>query len=414
MSFPTDPSFPFAISPEVNVAGTSTVQQPAETGQAAGPNPTGGPSIQTPVPTQADLLIAQLAEATVTNTQLQQENIAIMKKMQEMIESLTLPKHKKITVSAPKSFDGKPKNYPAFVSSLVTQFRADPHTYSTPHSKIWYALSHMKDGIAELWARRMIEGIESGAYKITTWDDFEGLMRLQFDSVNRKLDAQRAIASFKQGSKTAEEFFTQFEDYKADAGFGEETIIFFLKDNLNPGILSKIVFMPNQPKTYDEFKKAAYFFDRQYRENKERTKSSTTNSSNNTSKPKTNTSNNNATPSVTVIPQPSSPLDSSAPMDVDRLRAMANKYPDTLCYNCNRKGHYASSCPEPRKPRHSSSTTTSSTTSSVSSGSTPPATSSSNRAKPERSIRQMFDDLNDEEKSDFIRGISQDFLSSSE
>lgn len=331
--------------------------------------------------------------------------------MQEMIETFALPKQKKITVSAPKSFDGKPKNYPAFVSSLVTQFRADPLTYSTPQSKIWYALSHMKDGIAELWARRMIESIESNAYKISTWDDFESLMRLQFDSVNRKLDAQRAIASFKQGSKTAEEFFTQFEDYKADAGFGEEAIIFFLKDNLNPGILSKMVFMPNQPTTYDEFKKAAYFFDRQYRENKERNKSSSSNSSNNSSKPKTSPSNNNSA-SSSIIPAPTSSLDSGTPMDVDRLRAMANKYPDTLCYNCNRKGHYASSCPEPRRPRHSTSPTTSTSSSAAASNSNP--TSSTNRTKPEKSIRQMYDDLNEAERSDFIRAIAQDFLPSNE
>lgn len=129
----------------------------------------------------------------------------------------------------------------------------------------------------QLWARRLVNTIEDGSYHITTWDQFEMMMKTQFDSVNRKEDPQHNIMTFKQGNKTIEDF-SQFEDYKADADFGEETIVFILKQNLNLGITSKVVFLPKQPQTYQEWKDAAWFFDRQYRDHLVHTKaaSSTT------------------------------------------------------------------------------------------------------------------------------------------
>lgn len=127
----------FDLGTEANASGTGNIQQPGQTDKNPGVNSEGGPSIQTN-PTPADLIIAQLTNATMINSQLQQENTLMLKKMQEILENISNPKLKKITVSAPKSFDSKPKNYPAFISSLITQFCTDPHTYSTPYSKVWY------------------------------------------------------------------------------------------------------------------------------------------------------------------------------------------------------------------------------------------------------------------------------------
>ena len=57
------------------------------------------------------------------------------------------------------------------------------------------------------------------------------------------------------------EFFVEFEEYKATAGYNEEGYISLLKRNLSPHVLECIYVLENVPITYDAWKMYAQCFD---------------------------------------------------------------------------------------------------------------------------------------------------------
>ena len=88
-------------------------------------------------------------------------------------------------------------------------------------TKISFALSYMKGAVAGKWADRQhdaIQNSEPGA--ITAWDGHGGFVetfKAIFGDPDRQATARHRLALIRQGSKTAEQFVSDFEILEGEA-----------------------------------------------------------------------------------------------------------------------------------------------------------------------------------------------------
>ncbi|KAJ3494701.1 hypothetical protein NLJ89_g10749 [Agrocybe chaxingu] len=373
-------------------------------------------SVQQPALTPLEQAIVYLTDSHRDSLGLIQNQAEILAQVQQVLgrqttPSSSAPRAKKISVAAPPSFDGNPKNYDAFITGVRIVFNADPDSYVNEASRVWYALSYMNKGIAAIWARRLIERVNKGDYQITTFTAFEKELKTTFGGAYKKADAQCALVNLRQDTQSAEDFFVEFEEHFAESGFNDETAIYYLHDNLNQAVVSKIYSQADVPTTYDEWKKLAIRLDRQYCERLMRAKGRAT------------------LPAAPSRPQASSytwmppvPTSSSgvepglgAPMDIGRqytrgtttqpsltiAAAPTTSAPpinmsNVLCYNCRRFGHMGRDCPLPN-PRRDQRTAPIRPTSAPIPG----------PSRPKTNVRQIFTDLTTDEKFELVRMISE-------
>jgi hypothetical protein len=217
-------------------------------------------------------------------------------------------------------------------------------------SKMLFILSYMKGGAAGTWATHKIQTILTPSETPMTMDDFEVEVDLVFADPNREATARQKLSNLRQGANSVDELIQQFEVHGPTSRLGDVGLVHHFEQALNSRLRESIYRLRPMPRTWVEWKREASILDNQWRRF-------------NASRPQVATSKNSAatpTRSVAPPPTPSSarPLTSSAPagkpaadpqpMDLDRTKS---KGTPRTCYNCNRPGHIARNCPEPRAQR---------------------------------------------------------------
>ncbi|KAJ2924614.1 hypothetical protein H1R20_g12485, partial [Candolleomyces eurysporus] len=172
-------------------------------------------------------------------------------------------------VSEANLWDGAPTTINRFFNELALVFAADKDRYSSVDAKIRYAFSKFTGDHAGQFKDNIIGRVLKGEKTWETWDDFEKEIRTSFPSTNLMDQAQRELESLKQGSKSAEEFFTKFDTHRHHSEYNDAALIAILKRNLNPTLLANIYQtyrIETELKTYEQWKTAAVERDRNSRD----------------------------------------------------------------------------------------------------------------------------------------------------
>ncbi|KAF8156340.1 hypothetical protein BJ912DRAFT_937116 [Pholiota molesta] len=125
------------------------------------------------------------------------------------------PSALKIRMANPDQFDGSPRMMESFINSCVNIFMAQPSLYNNVESRVRFALSFMK-GDTLRWRDARFKDIKEGTYTFTTWEAFEEQLRDSFGNPHN--------------------FFIEFEDLKAEAGFNDAAMVFELKRALRKDV----------------------------------------------------------------------------------------------------------------------------------------------------------------------------------
>jgi hypothetical protein len=213
--------------------------------------------------------------------------------------------------------------------------------------EIDFVLSYMKTGLAGQWADNYVDMVrirqQDEITYISTAEDFWIEMDKSFKDTQEVKEAQKKLATIKQGTLTAEEFFQKFESLYMLAGYHngyDSVLINMLEQNMNYHLVHAIVVTQDGPPVkYKEWRDKAIRID-----NLERSFRQSTRQSNYPQPPRPNYQpRNNDNRSSVPTSKPTTFSGRGQPMELGKVRS------NDGCYRCGENGHIARDCTLPRE-----------------------------------------------------------------
>jgi hypothetical protein len=217
-----------------------------------------------------------------------------------------------------------------------------------------FALSYMTEGSAAAWADlytdRALDTEDWG-----TWANFKRELTEQFGDSAKEKAAQHALENLKQGSKTADEFFTEFDTLVSKAKYSEAThsdyLMVLVERNMGIALMDKVANIVPAPTTYTGLRAKVQEVDRAWRRRVDMKRSFGFPSGPAPRQASTYSASKPATTTPSPAPRSSAPGPSGVypgrgqPMDIDaRNEDMKNR----ACFRCHKPGHVSRFCPEKR------------------------------------------------------------------
>lgn len=165
-------------------------------------------------------------------------------------------------VSRPREFDGG-DDYEHFRRECQLFMAENPSSFATGDRKISFILSYLKSGRAAAWAQNYIDSHTTNNVITlpTDFDDFLASLDASFKDPTKAAKAMERFYKSKQGNRSAEDFFVEFDQILIAAGLTKSDhdgiIIEQLKKAVHEDVFRGVARSNPVPTTYTAWKKTA-------------------------------------------------------------------------------------------------------------------------------------------------------------
>ena len=149
-------------------------------------------------------------------------------------------------------FSGEQKKLDNFLLEVEMYQMMNDKVYNTDQKKIIFALSFMKDGVAEMWKQSWWKQHTAENTMFGTWEEFKDTLKKFFTPADEEGDAITRMQIASMTGKTADEFIEGFKNWQLQSGVKEDRpLIEWFLTALPSSLWDKILQKENPPTTLE-------------------------------------------------------------------------------------------------------------------------------------------------------------------
>jgi len=169
------------------------------------------------------------------------------------------PAHRPLKLPNPEYFTGSHSTYERWKESLDLFYLADQDRFHNDETKIIFTLALLV-GPAATWKATFLQSkwdATNSVYNFGTWPAFVTALETSFRPANRTYDAMERLAHIKQGTRTVDEYISEFRALATEAGVTADTqTIYHFREGINPA-LGNIAILSGPANTLTAWENAA-------------------------------------------------------------------------------------------------------------------------------------------------------------
>jgi len=170
-------------------------------------------------------------------------------------------------VAKPAIFNGEVGKVGGFVNACKLYLRMKMRK-ATVEEQVFWILSHVQGGSADIWKENVMEELESGEVKYELAEEFLIGLKKKFGGGEEESVKAAELRKLEQKGRTMEDFVQEFKRAARGSGYEGRPLVEEFKRGMNGGIRRKLMEAENLPASIDQWYKRAMALDRNWRESK--------------------------------------------------------------------------------------------------------------------------------------------------